>query len=378
MSTKAHNYYMKVKDKDVNVFILRALAWDANDKGESTLSIPNIAAQSNRSQRAIQTAMRNLEADGKVGIQYQQGHATKDGKTNRYFLNNFRVSIGLQPVVTESPYKSKPKPSPRAISNTQAVKFEEAGGEVTCTHTNTNQQFILNTNTVSHNPVYDKESALQMNAKRPSDSESAGVIEIQTPSQSTDSAVRSTVCSSVEKEFFNEKSDLVFPSDLKSPEDQQTAFNLLIQNNIPQPQWQIILDEFEGKTIWKHKRGELIPNKIGYLLGMIRNAAQGKFNPESAKWIAKQRQQQLDSHKSLTQKVNDMAKNNSSQKSEMKQEVAKTSNPKIDAFISEMKSATSKTQLQQTYFKIQNSSIHPNDKNYLANIVSKYLTEIRA
>ncbi|MEY3218730.1 MAG: hypothetical protein RIT27_87 [Pseudomonadota bacterium] len=369
---------MKVKDKDVNVFILRALAWDANDKGESTLSIPNIAAQSNRSQRAIQTAMRNLEADGKVGIQYQQGHATKDGKTNRYFLNDFRVSIGLKAVITESPYKSKAKPSPRAISKTQAVKFDELGGEAICTHTHTNQQFILNTNTVCHNPVYDKESALQMDVKRPLDYESAGTIENQVEKQPQHEPVRSTVCSSVEKEFFNEKNDLVFPSDLHSQEEKQTAFKMLVQNNIPQTQWQIIFDEFEGKTIWKHKRGEQMPNKMGYLYGMIKNAAQGKFNPESAKVIAKQRQQQLDSQKSLTQKVNDMAKNNSSQKIEVKQAIAKTSNPQIEAIVSEINQATSRTQLQQTYFKIQNSSIHPNDKNYLANIVSKNIMEIRA
>jgi hypothetical protein len=377
MSTKAHNYYMKVKDKDVNVFILRALAWDTNNEDISILSIPNIATQSNRSQRAIQNAMRNLEAEGKVGIQYQQGHTTKDGKTNRYFLNDFRVSIGLESVITESPYKSKAKHSPRAVSNTQAVKFKQSGGEAICTHTNTNQQFILNTNTVSDFHIDNKESALQMSILSPTD-KSAGDIENQVEKQSQHKPVRSTVCSSVEKEFFNEKSDLVFPSDLKSPEDQKTAFNLLIQNNIPQPQWQTILDEFEGKTIWKHKRGEPIPNKIGYLLGMIRNATQGKFNPESAKWIAKQRQQQLDSHKSLTQKVNDMAKNNSSQKIEVKQEFAKTSNPQIDAFISEMKSATSKAQLQQTYFKIQQSAIHPNDKDRLIKTISKNLMEIRA
>lgn len=398
MSAKVHNYYMKLKDKSTHLLILRALAWDANHEGMSTLSIHNLAESCARSDRAIQTALRNLETDGKLGIKYQDGHKTKDGKTNRYFLNDYRTSVDLQPVITVSPYASKPvpKPSPRAGSSVEGVKFSALGGEDSFTHTNTKQQNILNTNTVSDNldfnvvytqtpfeedilqiPTFalpvEEENESAMHVSSPTD-KSAGDIDLK-PTTTPIITPQPEECSSdkTKKDFLREK-DLIFPSDIHSPEDQQTAFKMLVQNNISQEQWQVIFDEFEGKTIWKHKRGEQIPSKMGYLYGMIKKAAQGQFNPESAKWIAESRAKESEKKKSLVQKTNELANRGvKSTKGEMKTSL----NPQTDAFISEMNKATNKEQLQRVYFDAIKSKINPSNKDYLANLFAKRTMEIR-
>jgi hypothetical protein len=156
-----------------------------------------------------------------------------------------------------------------------------------------------------------KESA--MHVSRPTDI-SARDIENQTPKQIDNQPVRSTVCSSVEKEFFNEKNDLVFPMDFHKPEDRQAAIKMLITANVDKQQWQIIFDEFEGKMTWKQKQGVIVPNKLGYFYNLVQRAKQGHFNAESAKWVAEQRNKNKAKTLSLTQKTEEMEKRNVKQK----------------------------------------------------------------
>jgi hypothetical protein len=342
MSAKVTNFYIKEQDtKGTPRLVLWILAECANEEGHCFPSVATIANRCNKSERSIQRALNTLESDGKIGRKIHDGKHTKYGRTNGYYLNDYRVSIGLDPTVTFVTSKM----SPVGISNTSKVSVLATRDDVnvTQTNTNTNQNNLTNTtNTtevarlkkqitllerelkiknreleIKNEELHElkvqiqKESAMHVSS--PTDI-SAGTIENQTPKQIDNEPVRSTVCSSVKKEFINEKTDLMFPMDFHKLEDRQAAIKILITANVDKQQWQVIFDEFEGKMTWKQKRGEVVPNKLGYFYGLVQRAKQGHFNAESAKWVAEQRNKNKAKTLSLTQKTEEMAQRNVKQK----------------------------------------------------------------
>jgi hypothetical protein len=370
---------MKVKDKDIYLFILRALAWDADNEGVSTPSIPKIAEHCPRSQRAIQTALRTLEADGKVGIKYQDGHNTKDGKTNRYFLNDYRVSIGLNPIITESPYKSKVHTSPRAISNTKAVKFQSLGGEAICTHNNISKQNILNTTTqgddknlidnegqrqfsdegklqsASVAPTTEKKESA-MHVQRPTD-QSAGDIEFKTPSLET-TVQPLNGCG--EKAFLIKEetpTDLIFPLQMSKVEQAEVQ-KVLIQNNIPHQEWQDIIDTLANKM-----KQEPVPSKAGYIVGIVKAFKNGTFTKEAARKIQSKRQPKQTSISELKNKIEQMAQRNA--KPVINEETAKV--------IETINRTETKAELQKIFPKLTRIS-----NDLIMKTWSKRFNEVRA
>jgi len=144
MSAKVTNFYIKEQDtKGTPRLVLWILSECANEEGHCFPSVATIANRCNKSERSIQRALNTLESDGKIGRKIHDGKHTKYGRTNGYYLNDYRVSIGLDPTVTFVTSKM----SSVGISNTSKVSVLATRDDVnvTQTNTNTNQNNLTNT-----------------------------------------------------------------------------------------------------------------------------------------------------------------------------------------------------------------------------------------
>lgn len=378
MSAKVHNYYMKMQEKRITLLaILRTLAWDADHEGVSTMSIHELAESCSRSDRAIQTALRVLESEEKLGIKYQDGRKTKDGKTNRYFLNGYRISVDLQPVITVSPYESKtiPKTAPRAISNTKAVKFQSLGGEAICTHNNISKQNILNTTTQGDKNLVDNEVTSQRQffdegkpqsasvAPNTEKKESAMHVSQSTAQPSKNIVQPSTHCG--EKAFLIKEetpTNLIFPLQMSKVEQAEIS-NLLIKQQIPHESWQDLIDTLAYQI--KHKP---IVSKAGYFVGILKKFKAGQFTSDEAKKIQSKRQPKQTSVSELKNKVEKLNKKNVEQNDKPAED-----NQQTWEFIEQLNKVNNRIEINKIY---QSHAKHMN--NTMINALNKRLREVRA
>jgi len=152
--------------------------------------------------------------------------------------------------------------------------------------------------------------------------------------------------------------------DFHKVEDRQAAIKMLITANVDKQQWQVIFDEFEGKMSWKQKRGEVVPNKLGYFYNLVQRAKQGNFNAESAKWVAEQRNKSRAKTLSLTQKTEEMTQRNVKQKPVVLDE-------KTAKVIEIINSLETKEDLRKIYSKIYKLG------DFVAKTWSKRFNEVR-
>jgi hypothetical protein len=183
MSAKATEYYTREQDtKGTARMVLFILAEHANEEGYCYPSIATIAKKSLKSERVIQRAMQLLEANGKIGRKIHDGKNTKYGKTNMYFLNDYRVSVGLDPVITFNASKTT---SP-AISTQKRVTVRAERGDKNDTQNKYTNQNLLNN--YKHNSnvqicfgvpnPFKNQNESAMHDQRPTDNQSARDIEL--------------------------------------------------------------------------------------------------------------------------------------------------------------------------------------------------------
>ncbi len=116
MSAKVTNFYRdERKTKGTARLILMMLAERANEQGTCFPSIKTIANDCMKSERTIQTTLKNMENEGIIGRALNSGKVTSTGKTNLYFLNDYRISVGLEPLVTKFPLLSVKKLHPMQV-----------------------------------------------------------------------------------------------------------------------------------------------------------------------------------------------------------------------------------------------------------------------
>jgi len=344
MSAKATEYYTREQDtKGTARMVLFILAEHANEEGYCYPGIPLIAKKCNRSERAIQMALKALQEAGKIGIQYNHGKNTYHGKTNMFYLNDYRVSLGLEPVVTKSPYKSKDKPapkfSPREISSTQEVKISAVRGEISCTQNKYTNQNLLNN--YKHNgnvkiqfgklKQFENQNESAMHDQRPTDNQSAGdikltaveqqpeiissttqfenqsakAIELPTVEQQPEVISSSTqFCGDKEFSFKEKPVDLIFPIQMSKLEKQEIT-NLLIKQHIKNESWQDLID-----TLAYQMKQKAIASKAGYFVGILKKFKSGEFTTGEAQKIQSKRQPKQTSADDLKNKVEKLAEKN--------------------------------------------------------------------
>ena len=318
MSAKATEYYTREQDtKGTARMVLFILAEHANEEGYCYPGIPLIAKKCNRSERAIQMALKALQEAGKIGIQYNHGKNTYHGKTNMFYLNDYRVSLGLEPVVTKSPYKSKDKPapkfSPREISSTQEVKISAVRGEISCTQNKYTNQNLLNN--YKHNgnvkihfgklKQFENQNESAMHDQRPTDNQSAGDIKLTTVEQQPEVISSSTqFCGDKEFSYKEKPVDLIFPIQMSKLEKQEIT-NLLIKQHIKNESWQDLID-----TLAYQMKQKAIASKAGYFVGILKKFKSGEFTTGEAQKIQSKRQPKQTSADDLKNKVEKLAEKN--------------------------------------------------------------------
>ncbi len=373
---KAKEYYLKEKDtKGTPRLILFILAECSNAEGYCHPAVATIADRALKSVSAVQRAIKKLEIVGKVGRKIHDGKNTKYGNTNGYYLNDFRVAVGLNPVLTFLNSKTPP----RRIQEANGVAFKPQNAVQNATQTNTyNQNILTNTNTVVQKPVIDEvatQHQFDCEGQQQGQQQSARDIDLKPtaiPAIPPQSEERSS--DQNQKKFLREK-DLVFPTDLHSQEDRSAATNMLIKANIKQSQWQEIFDEFEGKTIWKHKRGELLANKLGYFYSIVEKAKRGEFNPESGKWVAQARAKELAKKQSLQNKTAELANRGIKSTKENTPVPVHKPTPTEEKVIKIINETHTRSELQKIFPKISQNGV---SSDLIMKTWSKRFQEIRA
>ncbi len=239
MSAKVTDFYRKSKTIDgvLAKLVMMVLSEYANEEGTCYPGIPKIAEECNTSDRTIQRTIKKLEDAGEIGRSLNAGKIGKSGRTNLYFLNAYRISVGLEPLITKFPFSGS-NVSPRVKStpkSTKAVTKSTSSGDNHVTQTNTQNHLCVNHNhKADSNLIDNKEFAPQMNVKRPTDKSARETIKSQTVQPTDNAPVRSTSCGG-DKELINENeipNNLVFPVQLGKVEKAEIT-NLLVKSKIP-------------------------------------------------------------------------------------------------------------------------------------------------
>ncbi|MEZ5584935.1 MAG: hypothetical protein R3F37_21140 [Candidatus Competibacteraceae bacterium] len=101
MSIKAMTWVWEHSpDKSTRLLLLLATADHCNDDGECYPSIKRLAAKCRTSVRRTQQVVESLKREGVLGVVIGGEINTNGGKTNRFYLNSYRISLGLQPIAS--------------------------------------------------------------------------------------------------------------------------------------------------------------------------------------------------------------------------------------------------------------------------------------
>lgn len=363
MSAKVTNYYRQEREtKGTARLILMILAERANEDGSCFPSVQTLADDCMKSQRTIQRTIKELESKGKVGRAFNTGKLTATGRTNMYYLNDYRVSVGLNPIITLSEFTPK-KMSPHAKQgnkSTQAVTNKDLSGDKTVTQTKyTKPKSCINHNHKRLSPDNHNESATQISVERSKDkSESAMHVSQSTAQPSKNIVQPSTVCGDkdflIKEEVLNEA---IFPIQITKVERAEIT-NLLVKQQIPHESWQDLIDTLAYQI--KHKA---IASKAGYFVGILKKFKAGEFTTSEAQKIQSKRQPKQTSSAELKNKVEQIAEKN--RKPIIDEKTAK--------MIEIINSKETKAELQQIYLKLREFN-----GDYIMNAWSKRFNEVRA
>jgi hypothetical protein len=138
MSIKAMSWvWDQSPDKSTRLLLLLAIADHCNDEGECYPSIKRLATKCRMSVRRTQQVIESLKHEGVLGVVIGGGIDTNGGKTNRFYLNSYRISLGLQPVASTPVIHRPPAmdctPLPEENCTTPAEGSCREGGENNCT-----------------------------------------------------------------------------------------------------------------------------------------------------------------------------------------------------------------------------------------------------
>lgn len=369
MSAKVTNYYRQYKIKDkFHKLILMILSEQSNEQGTCYPGVSKIAGECSVSERTIQRAISKLEESGEIGRSLNNGQVTSTGKTNLYFLNAYRISVGLEPLITKSPFVG-PSVSPRVKStrkSSQAVtKINSSGDKHHVTQTKYQNLYVSTNTQEAKNLIKNEvatqhqfgESKLHNEPLTPIVDKSARDIESQTVKQSEKTPVRSTGCG--DKDFLIKEetpTDLIFPVQMSKVEQAEVQ-KVLIQNKIPHQEWQDIIDTLAHKM-----KQESVPSKAGYIVGIVKAFKNGTFTKEAARKIQSKRAPKQTSANDLKNKVEQMAQRNA--KPVIDEKTAKV--------IEVINSLETKEDLQKIYRKIYSLG------DFVSKAWSKRFNEVRA
>ncbi len=115
-------------ERSTRLLMLLAIADHCNDDGVCYPSVGRLAAKCRITVRRAQQVIDTLKHNGDLGVVINHGIETNGGRTNRYYLNRYRHSLGLKPVGQIS----KRAPFQRAKHPPEEIDRE--GGAETFTH----------------------------------------------------------------------------------------------------------------------------------------------------------------------------------------------------------------------------------------------------
>lgn len=93
--------------KGTQLLALLALADFSNDEGESYPGTKYLAKKTRVGTTSLHQILHGLEVTQQIGIWNGKGISANGGITNRYFVNGYRISVGLQPVYSSTHGETK-------------------------------------------------------------------------------------------------------------------------------------------------------------------------------------------------------------------------------------------------------------------------------
>lgn len=130
MSIKAMTWVWEHSpEKSTRLLLLLAIADHCDDEGVCYPSVARLAKKCRVGVRRVQQVIEALKRTGELGVAIGRGVEFNGGKTNRYYLNGYRQSLGLQPV-TSAPVADSLLEERNA---TFPEEFFEEAGEALCT-----------------------------------------------------------------------------------------------------------------------------------------------------------------------------------------------------------------------------------------------------
>lgn len=96
MSVKAMSYVWDTPYKGAKKLMLLAIADRCDDEGTCYPGVTKLSEKCSVKTRAAQALITELETSGEIVVQIGTGIETGHGKTNRYYMKNYRTSIGLK------------------------------------------------------------------------------------------------------------------------------------------------------------------------------------------------------------------------------------------------------------------------------------------
>jgi hypothetical protein len=126
MSLDVSKYIWKhTKQKGTPLLLLLAIADFADDQGVAFPGVERLAEMARVDKRNTQRHINTLIADGELVIDVNNGTETRSGNTNRYYLVQYRRSIGIDSEELKSP---KIIPPPKSRKKTSGVALEPSVG----------------------------------------------------------------------------------------------------------------------------------------------------------------------------------------------------------------------------------------------------------
>ena len=143
MSIKAMTWVWEhCTECSTSLLMLLAMADHCNDEGVCFPSVGRLADKCRITVRRAQQIIETLKQDGDLGVLIGKGVEANGGWTNRYFLNRYRESMGLPPVLnsSESPHSMSEIPPAKNFGEADEENFTpppaesfREGGENYCT-----------------------------------------------------------------------------------------------------------------------------------------------------------------------------------------------------------------------------------------------------